>query len=199
MPKLRDPARAARERLLRRERQDRAQAEAQAVAAGIAETIALARARGAAITETQDPAGPARRQPYRRQSGLDWLAAKGRIAPRAKAAGERYGQAYRRAMRVAAIPSSLNPATLGPSPNRWSRAETPLAQTLAHAEATTQARARLAALRQRLWRQPDLVAACDAICGEEKTPREATGGEREAGRLEAVLKVALDVLAGAEG
>lgn len=54
---------------------------------------------------------------------------------------------------------------------------------------------RLGELRARLLRQPDLVAACDLICGEEKTPREAAGGDRDAGRIEAVLKVALDILA----
>jgi len=43
-----------------------------------------------------------------------------------------------------------------------------------------------------------LITACDLICGEELTPREAAGGEREAGRLEAVLAVALDILAAAD-
>jgi hypothetical protein len=43
------------------------------------------------------------------------------------------------------------------------------------------------------------VAACDLVCGEEKTPREAAGGEREASRMEAVLKVALDILAAGTG
>jgi hypothetical protein len=38
------------------------------------------------------------------------------------------------------------------------------------------------------------VAACDRICGQELTPREAAGADREAGRLEAVLAIALDLL-----
>jgi hypothetical protein len=67
---------------------------------------------------------------------------------------------------------------------------------LAHGEGTETARRRLADFRRRLCGHPDLVAACDVICGEEKTPREAAGGDRDAGRLEAVLKVALDLLAG---
>jgi hypothetical protein len=50
-------------------------------------------------------------------------------------------------------------------------------------------------MRRKLGRQSDLVAACDLVCGEEKTPREAAGADRDAGRLEAVLKVALDILA----
>ena len=54
-----------------------------------------------------------------------------------------------------------------------------------------------ATFRAQLLRQRDLVSACDLICGEEKTPREVAGGDREAARLEAVLKVALDILAGA--
>jgi glutathione S-transferase len=41
---------------------------------------------------------------------------------------------------------------------------------------------------------PNLVGACDRICGQELTPREAAGGDREAGRLEAVLAIALDLL-----
>ena len=36
---------------------------------------------------------------------------------------------------------------------------------------------------------------CDQVCGQELTPREAGGGDREAQRIEAVLKVALDILA----
>jgi hypothetical protein len=50
-------------------------------------------------------------------------------------------------------------------------------------------------MRARLFGQGDLVDACDRICGRELTPREAGGGDREGARLEAVLKVALDLLA----
>jgi hypothetical protein len=53
----------------------------------------------------------------------------------------------------------------------------------------------LASFRQRLAGQLDLVRACDLVCGEELTPREASENERDAGRLEAVLLVALDLLA----
>ena len=188
---MRDPARVARERLLRFERQARARAEAAAVADGVAETVALSRARGQAIAE---PAGPRRRvctQPYRRQSGLEWLAAKGRIDATAKAAGDRYGAVYRRAKADQPIRS-----TLDVRPGRGQDPTAPLAESLAHGEGTEVARRKLAELRRRLWRQPDLVAACDLICGEEKTPREAAANDRDAGRIEAVLKVALDILAG---
>ena len=191
MSRLKDPARAARERLLRREQQVRTQAEAAAVADGVAETVALSRARGSAIAHPPAMAGRGRVQPYRRQSGLDFLAGKGRIDAAAKAAGERYGWAYRRVKLEKPIRSTLDVRA-----GRGAPPTAPLAEIVAHGEGTEVARRKLAAFRARLSRQADLVAACDLICGEEKTPREAAGGERDAGRLEAVLKVALDILAG---
>lgn len=165
-----------------------AQREARAVADGVAETVALSRARGQAVAA---PPTKGRRQPYRRQTGLDWLAAKGRIGAEAQAAGERYGQAWRRVAMAPAIPSSLAVTSGGGGGGA------PLDQVLAHGEATERARVRLAMFRARLAHQPDLVAACDLVCGRELTPREAVDAERDAARIEAVLKVALDLLAGA--
>ncbi len=184
---LKDPAGAARHRLLRLERLAQTRAETRAVTEGVAETVALSRARGEAIAQA---AAGKRAQPYRRQSGLDWLAGKGRIGPAAKAAGERYGWAFRRAKAEPPIASTLNLR-----PGRGAAPTPPLQEILAHGEGTEVARRRLAAFRARLCRQADLVAACDLICGEERTPREAAGRDRDAGRLEAVLKVALDILA----
>lgn len=66
------------------------------------------------------------------------------------------------------------------------------------AEGRRQAQGELAARRAALFGQGDLVTACDLICGQELTPREAAGGDRDAGRMEAVLKVALDPLLAAE-
>lgn len=185
---MRNAARSERERLLRLEALAKARDEAAAVDAGVAETVALSRARGQAIAEPLAKRSRTGGQGYRRQTGLDWLSAKGRIGAAAKAAGERYGQVYRRVRMDKAIPSTLGERVRGEfvAPS--------LAETLAHAEATEVARRRLAELRRRLGRQPDLVSACDLVCGEEKTPREAAGGERDAARLEAVLKVALDLL-----
>jgi hypothetical protein len=191
MPRVRDPAREARDRLLRLERQAKARAEAQAVAEGVAETVALSRARGSAI---EAPPAGARRGAYRRQEGLEWLARKGRISDAARAAGERYGWAYRRARLEPSIPSTLDVKPGGGFPGA-----PPLAAVLTHGEGTELARRKLAEFRARLWRQPDLVAACDLVCGEEKTPREAAADDRDAVRLEAVLKVALDILAGPVG
>lgn len=195
----RDPGRENRARRLRAEQQAAADADARAVAAGVAETVALSRARGASIVaaalegEARAPGrrGP-RATPYRRQTGLDWLFAKGRIDASAKAAGERYGAIYRRVKADTPIRS-----TLDIRPGRGQPPEAPLGRLLAHAEGTEQARARLGTLRRHLWSQVDLVGACDLICGEELTPREAAGADRDAARLEAVLKVALEVLAGA--
>lgn len=178
-------------RLRRLERQAGARREAAEVAQGVEETVALRRARGEALIGPSPAARGPRATPYRRQPGLDWLAAKGRIDSRAKAAGERYGAAFRRArFEGSALPSSLNPHIrtgrfTGPDPF----------EVMARGEATAAAARRLAEYRRRLSGQADLIAACDLVCGEEKTPREAVGADRDSVRLEAILKVALDILA----
>lgn len=183
-----DPARETRERLLMLERRAKARAEARAVAEGVAETVALSKRRGAGFSK--EPAGRGGREtPYQRRSGLDWLAQKGRLGEAQKAAGERYGELFRRAEAEARIGS-----TLEVQPGGETRTERALEVVLKQAARRALARDQLTALRARLMDQPDLVGACDLICGRELTPREAAGGEREALRLEAVLKVALDLL-----
>jgi hypothetical protein len=177
-------ARLERERLLTLERRGRARAEALAVTQGIAETVALSQARGAAI---EAPATP--RKPHRRQPGLEWLAGQGRLNDQQKRAGERYGTYYRRAEAGTAIGSSLD-IKHGDNPQG-----TPLTEVLAQAEARMAAAAKLALYRRKLHQHPTLLAACDLVCGQELTPREAARTDREAGRLEAVLEVALDLLA----
>lgn len=114
-----------------------------------------------------------------------------RLSARALAAGEAYGSAFRRVRFDPSIPSTLDVKPGSSAPGGPS-----IAEVLAHGEGTANAKARLTLHRRRLMGQPDLIAACDLICGEEKTPREAAGGDRDAARLEAVLKVALDLLAG---
>jgi hypothetical protein len=168
-------------------RRARARAESRAVAAGVEETVALSAARGAGI-EAPAPARGGRDRPYRKLPGLEWLARRGRIAAAQKSAGERYGACYRRARAEPSIGSTLDVQPEGGG-------GTAISAVLAQAEARVQAAARLEELRRRLGSQPALVAACDLICGQELTPREAAGGDREAGRLEAVLEVALDLLA----
>jgi len=184
-----DPARAMRERLKILEARERGRAEARAVADGVAETVALAQARGAAFEKPAARKG-ARETPYRRQAGLDWLAAKGRITARQKLAGEAYGACWRRAGSAPTIGS-----TLEVQPSGGLAAGPSLGQLLRQAAGRQRAEAELGAYRARLFGQSDLVSVCDLVCGQELTPREVGGGDREAARLEAVLKVALDILA----
>ena len=188
-----DPGRAMRERLRILEQRQAARTEAAAVAGGVAESVALCEARGAAFERPAARRGE-RETPYRRQAGLAWLAGKGRITERQRAAGEAYGEAYRRSSAEQSIGS-----TLEVQPGGGLSGGPPLSVVLRMAHGRRHAQARLAAMRQRLFGQSDLVTVCDLICGREKTPREAGGGDREALRLEAVLKVALDILAMAAG
>jgi hypothetical protein len=188
MARAAELARLQRQREMMEVRRERARTEMKAVAEGVAETVALSRARGAAICEPAGRRGePAK--PYRRQAGLDWLATKGRLNAAQKAAGERYGALYRRVAGAVRIGSSLDV-----KPGAGS-AGAPLSEVLSRAEGSAQAASRLATLRLRLADHPTLVAACDLICGQELTPREACAGDREAGKLEALLGVALDLLA----
>jgi hypothetical protein len=181
-------ARLERERLLTLERRGKARLEAREVAEGVAESVALSRARGAAIVTPQVQRGE-REKPYRRMSGLDWLVRRGRLSEAQKAVGERYGACYRQACGEVNIGS-----TLDVKPGLGMADGLPLTTVVAQAEANLMAAERLARYRRRLHRQPALIAACDRICGEELTPREAAGPEREAYALEGVLRVALDML-----
>ncbi len=192
MGRVYDPARATRERLLLVERRQKAKEESQAVGEGVAETMALSRRRGTAFAEVGG-VGRARQPAYHRMTGLDWLAKKGRISVAQKAAGERYGALYRRTAREGAIRSTLDVRPGGGGPTGPGAREEVL---LMAAEGSAQAEARLGAMRARLWDQADLVSACDLVCGQELTPREAVASEREVGRIEALVAVALDVLAG---
>ncbi len=183
-----DPARAMRERLKILEAREKGRAAARAVADGVAETVALARSRGAVFEKPAATRG-GRETPYRRQVGLEWLAKKGRITEAQKAAGEAYGACWRRAGSTPPIGS-----TLEVQPSGGLAAGPSLGLVLKQAAGRLQAEEELAACRARLFGQSDLVTVCDLVCGQELTPREAGGGERDAARIEAVLKVALDIL-----
>lgn len=183
-----DPARAMRERLKVLEARERQRSGARAVADGVAETVELASFRGSAF-EKETPARGGRDTPYRRQAGLDWLAKKGRITDAQKRAGETYGACWRRAGQTPTIGS-----TLEVQPSGGLAAGPSLGMVLKQAAGRQRAEAELGAMRIRLFAQSDLVSVCDLICGQELTPREAGGGDREALRIEAVLKVALDIL-----
>lgn len=179
-------ARLERDRLRLAEARGRARAEALAVSEGLRETVDLSEARGAAFETAAQPAS-ARPGPRRRLSGLEWLAKRGKLSSAQRQTGERYGLLYRRASAAGKIGSSLNL-------NEDGGAATPMMAVVAQAEARSAAMLKLAELRRRLSGHAGLVSACDRICGEELTPREATGEERAALKLEAVLEVALDLL-----
>ncbi len=183
-----DPARAMRERLKILEARERGRSEARAVAEGVAETVALSQARGAEIEKAPATRG-GRETPHQRRAGLDWLAGKGRISEAQRLAGERYGACYRRAGAHPPLGSTLALAPAGGAAGGPS-----LGLLLKMAEGRRRAEAELASRRAGLFGQGDLVTACDRICGQEMTPREAAAGDRDAGRMEAVLKVALDLL-----
>lgn len=189
MGRIHDPARAMRERLKKLEREEALRTEARAVAEGVAETVALSEARGAGFEAPMTRRGE-RQTPYRRQPGLTWLAGKGRITERQRAVGEAYGALWRRAAEAPSIGS-----TLDVQPGRSSAAGPSLGHLLRQGAGRRQAEGQLRRLREKLFGQSDLVTACDLVCGQELTPREAGGGDREAARIEAVLKVALDILA----
>jgi len=184
-----DPARAMRERLKTLEARERARTEARAVAEGVAETVELGRARGEAFDKPEPRRGE-RETAYRRQGGLEWLMRKGRITAIQRAAGETYGACYRRAGAGGHIGS-----TLEVQPGGGLAAGPSLGMLLKQAAGRQRAEAELRQMRERLFVQSDLVSVCDLVCGQELTPREAGGGEREGLRIEAVLKVALDLLA----
>lgn len=162
-------------------------ADERAVAAGVAETLGLEEGRGAAFAMEGEGG---RDRAYRRQPGLEWLARKGRITEDQKAAGERYRDAFAVAQPTVAIGSTLEVqpgmGSAGPA----------LKSLIARADFRAAAERKLATYRAQLSGHPALVAACDLVCGRELTPREAAGGEREGLKLEAVLLVALDLLAG---
>jgi len=148
MSRVFDPARRERERLLQVERAGADEERERRGGAGVAETVALSQARGAAF-ETPKPRRGERERPYRRQAGLEWLAGRGRLSTQQKAAGERYGAVYRRAKNEGSIPSTLDvkPGMGSPAASRWRRSCSGRGQR--HAQA------RLATLRQQLWGQGD--------------------------------------------
>ena len=195
MGRIHDPARAMRERLEALEAREAQRTQARAVADGVAETVALGRARGAVFETLAANTRTGREGPYRRQAGLAWLAGKGRINARQRAAGEAYGALWRRVGDGPALGSSL-----AAQPGGGVAAGPSLGLLLKLAHGRARAAAELGEMRARLFGQSDLVTVCDLICGQDLTPREAAGGAQvEAARIEAVLKVALDLLAVGRG
>lgn len=177
---------AARRRLLDQERRERNRVEENALEARLTETQALGENRGAEYEREGQKRGEARK-PIRRLSGLYWLHKKGRIDADQLAAGVRYGAAYRRAGGEGRIRSILDREV-------HTGSERTIADLVEHSEAVANAKLKLAMYRRMLSNQPGMVRACDRICGEELTPREASINGKTAEGVEAVLRVALDLL-----
>lgn len=174
-----------RRQLLARERHVRAKAEETAVEAGMQETATLYALKGVEIQRTPQKRGE-KRKPMQRPTGLGFLLERKKITQAQYEAGEKYGAVFRLAAGEATIRSILNDERGGGSFN--------VNRVLAQAERSAQAQAVLSSYRQQLGNQAALVDACDQVCGEERTPRECSPDGHRADALEAVLKVALDLL-----
>jgi hypothetical protein len=165
------------QRLTEQLRLARAKATAQALADGVAETIALSEARGDRFTPASRNGGV-----RRKKDGLDWLYDKGRIIHRQKLAGEKYGDDWRRAL-PASSRSCLDDTVRGFH-------EAAPHEARAHA-ALRLARARALALNG----NAALAEAADRVCGETLKPIDwAEGDDRLAGRLEDRAQRALELL-----
>jgi hypothetical protein len=161
-------------------------AQAQAVADGIAETVALDQARGAVFER------PARRrgegsQPFKRLDGLNWLAARGRLNGKQVQAGLRYGK----------LAQIIEGGDIGSCLTRFEirgslRGASPT-------DARIWARDQLAQARAAVGDHPGLVFALDQICALGRRPREVTTDQRASERLEDRLSLSLDLLVKAWG
>jgi hypothetical protein len=174
---------AERRRLLAEEAKAKARADAQAVEAGVAETLALGVARGEAA-HAPGPDRGGRPRPSRRLTGLQWAAQHGGFTEDELAAGDRYGAAYRAVAAEPALQSCLTvPEGGGMDPARQI--------ALAHWRAAQ--RDRLTRYRTLLG-HPRLIAACDLVAGMELTPRQASKDGHQAATLVELLSVALGLL-----
>lgn len=175
-----------RQRFMRLEDQAKARAEEASVTQGMAETVTLGEARGAVFDQPPAKRGE-RRKPFRRLSGLEWMYSKAKLTDDQRAAGERYGDAFRKAHPDVPIRSILNR-------DPTSGGGCSIAHLLADAEERVYAAEKLAMYRRQLNNHRHLTDICDRICGEEMTPRQASDNGRGAEAVEAVLVIALDLL-----
>lgn len=165
-----------------------ARQEQAATREGIAERVTLGEGRGEGFAVPRQV--PGRAPPVRRLSGLAWLANKGRLSPLQMRAGLAYAEAYQGAQPPPGLRSTLDDTVGGRAGIDFAALQAAMRRRLIH-------EARLARFRRKLGHQTDLLRALDTICGDEKTPREATANGQDAHALEAVLRVGLDLLAGA--
>lgn len=122
------------------------------------------------------------------RDGLDWLRQKKRLNARRFKAGLTYREWFRDAGGPS-IKSGLNVVEGGPGSAGMGL---PLAL-----EGMTDAKARLFRVRHQVLKgQPDMVMVLDAVCGTRQTLTSLAGGnDRRALELEAVLMIALDLVA----
>lgn len=170
----------------------RAKAEADAVNAGVAETLTLDHQRGAEFLAPESKRGE-RAKPIRRLTGLEWLYRKGKITDDQKAVGERYGAI----MRVAQSPTSIR-SNLNQAPGGTGSRDGNMQQMIAAADRKIAAAHKLVTLQASLRHQGELIGALNMVAGIGMTPREASRNGAQAAALEALVIVALDLLAKAE-
>jgi hypothetical protein len=155
------------------------------VSAGVAERVALGEARGEAFALP----GPRDKRPVRRLTGLETLVRAGKLTEAQWAVGMAYGVAMRAAGEAPSPPSCLANGAGGGAvePNLYA-VRFAAAGRLVAAQRLDRFRAALAEQRQ-------LVDVLNAVCGEEKTPREVAENGAGAMVVTALLIVALDLLA----
>lgn len=187
MARTTDLALIQKRRNLQLERQEKARAEAQALADRMAETRARGEARGEEFEQQPKRRGE-QDKPLQRVTGLAWLYRKGKLTDDQFAAGSRYGACYRMAKGEASIRSILNRDVAG--------GEGPTLEALMQqSERNEQARAKLAMYRNQMQGEVTIITACDLICGDELTPREAAQNGRDATALEVLMIAGLSMMA----
>jgi hypothetical protein len=124
---------------------------------------------------------------YREKTGLDWLQSRNKLNASQVKAGKRYGALFRVVQVNGMVPLA---SCLDDTPRGSMGRPGP-----ALAIIDLQAQERLAAARAALSHQADMISVCDAVCGRDMTPWEITNGnQREADKLMAALRIALDIL-----
>lgn len=171
-----------------RERERRTAAE---VAVGIHETVSLSEQRGAEFNRPVHGQGEAPKPP-RRITGLEWLISRkpARISAAQMRQGERWGACWR----AATGEPVLRSGAISDSPVGGRDDAKLILGEMRDAEARIIAAEKLEEMNLMLLNQPKLLEALTIVCGQEKTPREASTDGHAALRLECLVCVALDML-----
>lgn len=138
-----------------------------------------------------DPNAPpkvAKLPPPQDRDGLLWLIKKKRLTPTQISTAKQWRDAVRDAQGVS-IRSCIDDSASGVGSAPWLRLQSAYVASAASKAWLEQARSEI------LRGQVDMLTVMDGVCGAGRTLRELTGGnDRRAGELEAVLKVALDLI-----